>query len=336
MTAHYNKRILSLGAAFLLTLLCAAAAEKTSKPGATASRPADSAGVPGSLAVVIAPTGARADTFATSCGMPVADLCALNPPFTPKSVFGEGQALRVAKNEKTAARAANLLPELVRGPRGRKEIALTLDCGYPTEKDLARMLALLDKHEVKVTFFLTGAFLKKLPDAPVRIIAHGHQIANHTMTHPHCPKISAEVFQKELDGVEKMTAGAAATATAPKDGAKEGLYPCSTKPFWRPPFGERSRDNLRLASQAGYRSIYWTIDALDWVTSPTLATADSVYARVCEKPFAKAAPGADPLDGAIILMHLASAATPGALERMIPYLRGKGYTFVTLGRMMEP
>ncbi|HBF35646.1 TPA: hypothetical protein DDW35_13875 [Candidatus Sumerlaeota bacterium] len=294
---------------------------------------------PQSITVVVAPTGSHPETLATSCSMSISDFSALNPSIKPKSSIEEGAAVRVNKNAWSEARSKNLGLELCRGVQGRKEIAITLDCGYPTKDNLNRMLDLLDKHQIKATFFLTGMFLKKLPDAPARIVARGHELGNHTMTHPHSPKLTVEKFRQELDGVETLSAASATSVTTYQKQAT--AFPCSTKPFWRPPFGERSKENVRTAAELGFRSVYWTIDTLDWMTDKDAkdgkgATPDSIFQRLCERPFTKAAPGSDPLDGAIVLMHLAGQATPEALERIIPHLKEKGYTFVTLNKMLEP
>jgi len=107
----------------------------------------------------------------------------------------------------------------------------------------------------------------------------------------------------------------------------------STRPYWRPPFGDRNRRVLQLAAECGFQSVYWTLDSLDsYVERPT---ADQIATRVLS-PLSAGAKGDDFLDGAIILMHVGESATVQALSTIVRELRIRGFRLVSLRELLEP
>ena len=85
-----------------------------------------------------------------------------------------------------------------------KKLYLTFDCGYENGNTPA-ILAALKKHQAPAVFFAVGNFVRDNPDLIKQMVAEGHIVGNHTMTHPDMSKISSEdSFQKELQGVEKI------------------------------------------------------------------------------------------------------------------------------------
>jgi peptidoglycan/xylan/chitin deacetylase (PgdA/CDA1 family) len=354
--------------------------------------------------------------------MPARLLRAMNPGLSNASLKPGNAVLVVERSDGNGLKPAlrtdrpttrGLEQEFVRGVRGRKEIALTFDCGWAVDRDLSQMLETLHRLDVHASFFLTGIFLRNVPNAPARIVLAGHRLGNHTMTHPRCTNLSDWQFLAQLDGVEQWVSAGPSTRTlrlagrtrasalpdapststlgrsapstlgfpapstlghsapstlgfpapstlgfpapstlgfpAPATGTLENILFSSgtlsagrltsgsltTRPFWRPPFGDRDKRILRIAAQAGYRAVYWTVDSLDWVEKPA-ATPESVFRQVCERPFERAKDDPDPLDGAIILMHIAGKPTRQAIERIVPYLKERGYRFVTVQRLLEP
>ena len=325
--------------------------------------------------------------------MPARLLRAMNPGLSNASLKLGNAVLFVERSDRPTSRG--LEQEFVRGVRGRKEIALTFDCGWATDRNLSELLETLHHLDVHATFFLTGIFLRNVPDAPARIALAGHRLGNHTWSHLHCTKLSDGQFLAQIEGVEQAVAagpaigtflfkevsGISTTSTLPdtvnslttgtasasgftsrmletdvpfrsvgiahlKDPGPSGVgavlfrgdftpEPLSTHPFWRPPFGDRDKRILRIAAQAGYRAVYWTVDSLDWVKEPA-ATPESVFRQVCQRPFERAKDDPDPLDGAIVLMHLAGKPTRHAIEQIVPYLKERGYRFVTVQRLLEP
>jgi len=214
--------------------------------------------------------------------------------------------------------------QIRRGPRGRKQIALTFDGAWTNRKQVESLLDVLKKHRIGASFFVTGIFLDEVPDGINMIQKAGYPIYNHTARHYHLLEKRNTTIRNELLKVERRVADNSSTRTL------------STRPYWRPPFGESDSRVRRVAAEAGFQGVYWTVDSLDWMTDPP-ATVDSIFERVCVKPL-KDIPenDPDPLDGAIVLFHIDGKATPAALERIIPFLKQKGYHLVDLPTLLSP
>jgi peptidoglycan/xylan/chitin deacetylase (PgdA/CDA1 family) len=164
------------------------------------------------------------------------------------------------------------------------------------------ILKTLREHSAKITFFLTGKWIKDNPDLTRQIVADGHEIANHTFTHPDMRNLSDAAIRKELSDTEALLQETA------------GVSP---RPFFRPPYGAYDERVLRLTVGAGYLPIYWTLDSLDSVGEPK--TADFLFERVT----AKLPP--DKLRGAIILAHCGSQPTAEALPRILDRFAEMGF-----------
>lgn len=233
----------------------------------------------------------------------------------------EGQVLRVPR---TGGEPDPLLTperqrsrEVWRGIRGKKRIALTFDAG--SERDgLDELLSHLTEAEAPGTFFVTGQFVKKNPDDVRRIAEGGFPIYNHSWSHPEFTKLSDEAIGDELERTDRIV---------------EETTGRPTTPYWRPPFGDRDKRVLRVAAEAGFQSIYWTIDTLDSVGERK--SSDFVVDRVLNP----AKGGSDPdryLDGAIVLMHVGMPDTAAALPEMVRGLRERGFTLVTVDEILKP
>lgn len=205
---------------------------------------------------------------------------------------------RVAGAKSTLENAPLLVQ---RGPTDKPWVALTLDAGADAAP-VPAMLKTLREHKVKITFFLTGKWIKDNPDLARQIVADGHEIANHSFTHPDMRNLSDAAILKELSDTEALlteTTGA------------------SSRPFFRPPFGAYDARVLKLVVGAGYLPIYWTLDSLDSVGEPK--TPDFLFDRVT----AKLTP--DQLRGAIILAHCGSQPTADALPRILDRFAELGF-----------
>jgi len=201
--------------------------------------------------------------------------------------------------------------DIERIPTTAKVVALTFDAGANAD-GLTSILATLDAKDVRATFFLTGNFADAYPTRSRQIVAAGHRLANHSVTHPHLPTFSdAKIRAEVLDAERKIRAAAGA----------------SPKPFFRFPYGDRNAHTIAVVNDAGYACIRWTVDTLGWKgTDPGGQTAQTVTQRVVN--------AATP--GEIVLMHVGSnpddhtTLDADALPAMIDALRAKGYSFVTL------
>ncbi|MCC7494283.1 MAG: polysaccharide deacetylase family protein [Fimbriimonadaceae bacterium] len=195
--------------------------------------------------------------------------------------------------------------EIVQG-RPVQRIALTLDGCYEDEL-IPATLQILAEHRVRATFFLTGIFARRFPSAVRRIAAAGHEIANHSATHPYLTKLSRDRALAEVEEAEKLLLPLARDAY---------------RPYLRPPFGDRDTAVCRMLLQHGFLPVYWTIDTLDWQQG---ATPESVLARVARK-------GLEP--GSILLCHAGSAATQRALPELLGKARAAGLEPGTLSGVL--
>ncbi len=197
--------------------------------------------------------------------------------------------------------------EAGRGSQNGKRIALTFDAGAGGQPTPA-ILDALKEAGVHSTFFLTGQFVDAYPDVVKRIAEEGHEIANHSNTHPEFPKISPESARKEIAVTEEKI---------------RSLTGISTKPYFRFPYGARTRSWVDFVNGEGYVSIFWTIDTLDWMAE---TTPDRIRSRVLNN----ACPGA------IVLMHCGSPQEAQALPSLIQGLKSSGYEVVTLSEALSP
>ena len=205
-----------------------------------------------------------------------------------------GRALIVPQIEgmPSSLESAPLLVQ--KGPSGKPWAALTLDAGASAEP-VPGMLATLRARSVKLTFFLTGKWIKENPELTRQIIADGHEIANHTFNHPDLRNLSDEAIRQELADTE-----------AQLDAASSGA---SARPFFRPPYGAYDARVLQVVEAAGYLPVYWTFDSLDSVGEPK--TPEFLLDRITNHL------PPDQLPGAIILAHCGSQPTADALPRIL-------------------
>jgi peptidoglycan/xylan/chitin deacetylase (PgdA/CDA1 family) len=200
--------------------------------------------------------------------------------------------------------------EIVRGPRGKSEIALTFDAGAEADcfEDL---IAALQSAQVHSTFFITGNWAQKNRDCAAAITKHGHEVGNHTWNHLNLTKQPDDVVRKEISRAEVLL---------------NELTGQSSRPLWRAPYGERDDRVLRIASNLGYRSIYWTLDSLDGVEP--VKTSQFLIDHITRKSDSE-------LDGAIILMHVGIKSTADALPAIIANLQDRGFRLVTVSKLLE-
>lgn len=202
------------------------------------------------------------------------------------------------------------MSQVIKVPPGKHQIALTFDAGAGTGY-VTEILDALRKHNTHITFFITGKWAEENPDELRAIVAAGHEIANHSYSHPSFPKLTDDQMITELQKCETIIQHEAGV---------------STKPYWRPPYGDETGHVLKVAAAQGYRSIFWTWDSLDSVGKPK--TKDFILKRVTESSIE--------LDGAIILQHIAAEASAQALPEELDRLYAKGLRVVTISELLQP
>ena len=181
---------------------------------------------------------------------------------------------------------------------GNKVIALTFDDGPGPYT--AHLLDVLDQYGAKATFFLIGSKVSSQANVVRSIHARGHQLGNHSWSHPELPKLPVDQIAGEID----RTNDAIKQAT--------GVTPA----ILRPPYGAVNGVVLEQLRLRGMSSILWSVDTRDW--------ADRNSDIVCSRAVAGARPGA------IILMHDIHQTSVGAVPCILSALKQQGYSFVTV------
>jgi peptidoglycan/xylan/chitin deacetylase (PgdA/CDA1 family) len=204
---------------------------------------------------------------------------------------------------------------ITRGNTKRKMIALTFDAGA----DLGytqQIIEILEEYEVTASFGLTGTWIASYPDYAAWIAADGHQILNHTLNHP-----SYTGYSTGTGAISPAKRLSQLEANETRIRAAAGV---STKPYWRPPYGDVDAGVLRDVGADGYsKTVLWTIDTMGWDG----ASVDQIYQKVVN--------GAG--NGVIVLMHVGAASRDAkALERVIQALRSRGYAFGTVAQVIAP
>ncbi|MGQ9894051.1 MAG: polysaccharide deacetylase family protein [Roseiflexus sp.] len=199
-----------------------------------------------------------------------------------------------------------------RGNPMRPWVALTLDAGAgaaPTP----RILDTLRERGITITFFLTGRWMRANPDLVRRMVADGHELANHTMNHPDLTTLDDEAIRRELNETEAILHDIAPDAVI--------------RPFFRPPYGAYNERVLRVALSEGYLPVYWSLDSLDSVGEPK--TPEFLITRVTQKL------SPDDLRGAIILAHCGSDATADALPGILNRFAAMGFEVRKLSDVVQ-
>ena len=189
---------------------------------------------------------------------------------------------------------------------GREDdrIALTIDAAWDADKT-PFILDTLDKYNVKATFFLCGIWVKQYPDFVKEISKRGHEIGNHSLTHPHMARMDAIAIQKELSDLDDML--------------EELMGKRST--LFRPPFGEYNDTVIRAAHEAGYEVIQWSRDTVDWKADRSAQTIlDGVLKKL--------------QSGDIILCHNNGYKIETYLPVLIETAQQKGFRFVTVSELL--
>ena len=184
-------------------------------------------------------------------------------------------------------------------------MAITIDAAYGDTYTL-KLLSVLDEFNVKCTFFVTGNWAQAYPEHILDIQSRGHEIANHSFSHPHMTTLTPEKMRRQIarcsDAIE------AAGASRPV--------------LFRPPYGE-TNEKLRAVSRSlGCEVIMWTIDSHDW---------DPAYNH--QKIVRRVTKDIGP--GHIILFHNDGKFTPDVLREVIPYYQSLGLSLVTVSTLLD-
>ena len=194
---------------------------------------------------------------------------------------------------------------IYKGNPSKKMVALTFDATYG-DNQTTRLLQILRDNNIRATFFLSGIWPINFPTLARAISAAGHEIGNHSYTHPHMTQLPLTEVSNQIVRTGAMIRNIT------------GVSPY----LFRPPYGEYNQAVLNTLARLGYITIMWTVDSLDWQNPGVNQIVNRVVNNI------------EP--GAIVLMHQAAPQTPDALQVIISRLRQQGYSFGTVTQVLDP
>ncbi len=186
----------------------------------------------------------------------------------------------------------------------KKQIAISFDAAWGND-DTEQLISILKEYDVPATFFVVGAWVDKYPESVKALSDAGHQIQNHSNTHPHMPQLSKEQMKDEIlscnEKIKKIT----------------GVTPT----LLRPPYGDYDNALIEVMTELKMNTIQWDVDSLDWKDN---ATPESICQRVTSKV----------KNGSIVLFHNDADHTPAALPNILKCLKDEGYEFVFISDLI--
>ncbi len=191
-------------------------------------------------------------------------------------------------------------------PTGAKLVALTFDDGpFPVETPL--LLDVLADLRVPATFFVIGRDAQQYPELTARIAREGHEVANHTFTHPSLDKVSGADLQAELRKTVDV------------------VFPLTHDPavreYMRPPHGRITEAGIRASQEAGFSVVFWNDDPADERATDPQALADRIESQATQPD--------------IVLLHSGTMQTIQMLPSVVARFRAAGYRFVTVGELLS-
>ena len=195
------------------------------------------------------------------------------------------------------------------GDTSKKRIYLTFDAGYENG-NTEPILEALKKHNAKATFFVVGHYLESAPELVKRMVEEGHTVGNHTYHHYDMSKISDRAsFEKEMELVEKKY---------------REITGQEMIKYYRPPQGKYSKENLKMAQELGYHTVFWSLAYVDWNQD-----AQPSHEEAFEKLLSRIHPGA------IVLLHNTSSTNGEILDELLTKWEKEGYSFGTLEEVID-
>lgn len=187
--------------------------------------------------------------------------------------------------------------------RDDKKIAISFDAAWGNEFTMD-ILNTLDKYNVKSTFFLVGFWVDKYPEDVKEIDRRGHDVGNHSTTHPNMSQLSREDMLKEIN------------TTSEKIEKLIGKRPI----LFRPPFGDYNNDLIQVCRENGIYVIQWDVDSLDWKELGVQSVVDRVTRNINS--------------GSIVLFHNNAKYIREYLPIIIERLQEQGFEIVPVSELI--
>ena len=187
------------------------------------------------------------------------------------------------------------------GDTSQQKLYLTFDSGYENGCT-SKILDVLKKHQVPAAFFLVGNYIQRNPDLVKRMIQEGHTVGNHTMHHYDMSRIrDRDAFSKELTDLEDQY---------------RQVTGQEMKKYYRPPQGIYSQENLEMAKELGYKTLFWSLAYVDW-NNQNQPTREHALSKLLPRIH----------NGAVVLLHSTSATNAEILDEVLTEWKKMGYTF---------
>ena len=187
----------------------------------------------------------------------------------------------------------------------KKQISISFDAAWGAD-DTVRILDILDKHNVKTTFFMTGGWVSTYPDMVKEIYSRGHDLGNHSENHKQMSKLDAASQKEEIMSVhqkiEELTG-----------------YNCF---LFRPPYGDYNSELINTIYGCNHYPVQWNVDSLDWKNYGVEPIVNTVLNHKSLR------------NGSIILMHNGAKYTAQALPKVIEGLQEKGFQIVPISKLI--
>ena len=195
------------------------------------------------------------------------------------------------------------------GDTGEKVLYLTFDAGYENG-NTAKILDVLKEQQVPAAFFLVGNYIEKNADLVRRMVSEGHTVGNHTMHHYDMSKIADKAsFSKELTELESLY----------KDTTGQDM-----PKYYRPPQGTYSEDNLAMAQELGYKTVFWSLAYVDW-NNDDQPTREEALSKLLPRTH----------NGAVVLLHSTSATNAEILQELLTKWKAEGYRFAGVEELFQ-
>ena len=187
--------------------------------------------------------------------------------------------------------------------RGDKKIAISFDAAWGNEQT-GKLIDILSEYGVKTTFFVVGSWVDKYPESVKALDAAGHEVMNHSNTHPHLTRLDVAGIEKEINlcsaKIESIT------------GKRPDLL--------RAPYGDYNDTVIKTVRRLGVYPIQWDVDSLDWKG----ISAEKITSRVV----------GGVKDGSIVLFHNGGEHTAEALPMILAELQSRGYEIVPVSQLI--
>ena len=187
--------------------------------------------------------------------------------------------------------------------RDQKLVSISFDAAWGNE-DTQELIDILDRFQVKATFFVVGDWVDKYPESVKALHDAGHEVMNHSNTHAHYPQLSPQAVVDDLN------------ACNDKIEAVTGVRPTLV----RLPYGDYDDNAIRAVRSIGMEPIQWDVDSLDW--------KDYDADTICQRVTSKLSPGS------IVLFHNAALHTPEALPAILDHMAREGYSLLPISQLI--